>query len=70
MELALEGAFGALSRPCATAKANKVKILRFWRKFSMEIIIDFQVKLEKALPLIAVTAATALLDSLERSSYD
>jgi biopolymer transport protein ExbB len=63
MELAsLEGAFGGPFETLRkTAKAYQGKDPEILEEILYEIIIDFQVKLEKALPLIAVTAATAPL---------
>jgi biopolymer transport protein ExbB len=53
-----QGPFEALRK---TAKGYQGKQYEILEEILYETIIDFQVKLEKALPLIAVTAATAPL---------
>ncbi|MFL2938777.1 MAG: MotA/TolQ/ExbB proton channel family protein [Opitutales bacterium] len=63
MKLAsLEGTFsGPFETLRKTAKSYQGKEPEILEEILYEVIIDFQVKLEKALPLIAVTAATAPL---------
>lgn len=52
------GPFEILRKTAQSYKGNKPEILE---EILYEIIVDFQVKLEKALPLIAITAASAPL---------